>query len=269
MRLSGLFLALFFTFSASGQAPESLLYFSKYNEVGQNSSISSTEFQTFVKQLERKRAGLSEKEFLRLIFTKTHKTYLKKFVEFAPFNAIFEDGSYQCLTATALYSLILNHFDINHEVIETNYHIFLVAQTKQGNVLLESTDLFNGFIDDESLINQKIELYKRNTLTASNSTAVYYKYSFELFNKVDLDELLGLLHYNQAVAAFNQNNIKEAVTQLTLSNEFYASTRIDEFAQLLLLSLQQSKLDNETKRTYLKELFIIRQKMLPSVASLY
>lgn len=268
MRVSGLFLALFFTFSASGQAPESLLYFHKYNEVGQNTSISSAEFEAFVKQLEKKRTGLSEKEFLRLIFTKTHKAYLKKFVEFAPFNAIFETGSYQCLTATALYALILNHFNINHEVIETNYHIFLMAQTKQGNVLLESTDLFNGFIDDEFLINQKIELYKKNTLTASNTSAVYYKYSFELFNQVNLDELLGLLHYNQAVAAFNENNIKGAVNQLTMANEFYASTRIDEFAQLLLLSLQQSKLDTETKRMYLKEVFIIRQKMLPSVASL-
>jgi hypothetical protein len=268
LKLSSLFLALFFTFSASGQAPESLLYFSKYTEVGQNSSISSTEFQAFLKQLEKKRAGLSEKEFVRLIFTKTHKTYLKKFVEFAPFNAIFEEGSYQCLTATALYALILNHFNINHEVIETNYHIFLMAQTKQGNVLLESTDMFNGFVDDESLINQKIELYKKNTLIASNTTSVYYKYSFELFNRVDLDELLGLLHYNQAVAAFNQNNMKAAVSQLTRANEFYTSSRIDEFAQLLLLSLQQSKLDSDTKRTYLKEVFTIRQKMLPSVASL-
>jgi hypothetical protein len=268
LRVSGLFLALFFTFSASGQAPESLLYFGKFNAVGQNSPVSLTEFESFVKQLEKKRAGLSEKEFLRLVFTKTHKTYLKKFVEFAPFNAIFESGSYQCLTATALYALILNHFNINHEVIETNYHIFLMAKTKQGNVLLESTDLFNGFVDDEGLINQKIELYKKNNLTASNASAVYYKFTFELFNQVDLNELLGLLHYNQAVAAFNQNNIKDAVTQLTLANEFYASTRIDEFAQLLLLSLQQSKLDTETKRTYLKEVFIIRQKMLPSVASL-
>jgi hypothetical protein len=268
LRLSGLFLALFFTFSANGQTPESLLYFNKYNEVGEYSTVSPKEFQSFIKQLEKKRVVLSEKEFLRLIFTKTHKTYLKKFVEFAPFNAIFETGSYQCLTATALYALILNHFNINHEVIETNYHIFLIAHTKEGNVLLESTDLFNGFIDDEFLMNQKIDQYKKNTLTASNTTAVYYKYSFELFNSVDLPELLGLLHYNQAVAAFNQNNIEGAVTHLPLANEFYASSRIDEFAQLLLLSLQQSKLDNETKRVYLKEVFLIRQKMLPSVASL-
>jgi hypothetical protein len=268
LRLSGFFLALFFTFSATGQAPESFLYFHKYNGVSLNHNIASAEFEAFVKQLEKKRTGLSEKEFLRLIFTKTHKRYLKKFVEFAPFNAIFETGSYQCLTATAFYALILNHFNINHEVIETNYHIFLIAKTKQGKVLLESTDLYNGFVDDESLINQKIELYKKNMITASNSTALYYKFSFELFNKVDLDELLGLLHYNQAVAAFNQNNIEEAVTHLSLANEYYASSRIDEFAQLLLLSLQQSKLDNETKRVYLKEVFLIRQKMVPSVASL-
>jgi hypothetical protein len=268
LRLSGLFLALFFTFSASGQTPESLLYFAKYSEVGQNASVSATEFEAFVKQLEKKRASLNEKEFLRLIFTRTHKTYFKKFVEFAPFNAIFEDGSYQCLTATALYALILNHFHISHDVIETNYHIFLVARTKQGDVLLESTDFLNGFVEDESSINQKIERYKRNTLTATNSTSVYYKYSFELFNHVDLDGLLGLLHYNQAVASFNQSKMESAVNHLTRANEFYSSPRIDEFAQLLLLSLQQSKLDHETKRAYLKEVFTVRQKMLPSMASL-
>jgi hypothetical protein len=269
LKLSGLFLALFLTFPLLGQAPESLVFFKKYTEVGQSSNTNtSKEFESFLKQLDKKRSSLTEKEFLRLIFTKTHKTYLKKFVEFAPFNSIFEDGSYQCLTATALYALILNHFHISHEVIETNYHIFLMAKTKQGNVLLESTDLFNGFIDDARMINQKIEQYKMNTISASNKTAIYYKYSFELFNSVGLDELLGLLHYNQAVAAFNQSNMKTAVSQLTLANEFYTSSRIDEFAQLLLLSLQQSKLDSDTKRTYLKEVFTIRQKMLPSVASL-
>lgn len=251
-----------------GQAPQSLFYFNKYNEVGGSGSSSSADFQSFLKQLEKKRTSLNEKEFLRLLFTKTHKTYLKKFVEYAPFNAIFEDGAYQCLTATALYAIILNHFNITHEVIETNYHIFLMANTKQGPVLLESTDLFNGFVDDEHLMNQKIEQYKKNTLTASNSSAMYYKYSFELYNRVDLNELLGLLYYNQAVAAFNQNNMNHAVNQLSLANEYYSSSRIDEFAQLILLSLQQSKLDNETKRAYLKEVFAIRQKMLPSVASL-
>lgn len=230
------------------------------------SEISS--FDSFLKKLERKKASIKkEKDFVRYVFSKTHQEYLKKFSQSASFKNLFRDGSYNCLTGTILYSIILNHFEIEYEVIETNYHIFLTVETGQGKVLLEATDALNGFVDTPQSIEEHISQYRQNTLYASNSKLTYYQFNFELFNPVSLEGLQGLLYYNMAVDSYNRQNLQKAIQFLVKAHKLYSSSRIDEFSQILLLSLQQSNLDAETKTEYIKTVLSIRQEMSPVIAS--
>jgi len=78
----------------------------------------------------------------------------------------------------------------------------------------------------------------------------------------------GLMLYNQSLQAFNQSNWKLAIHCLEKANKLYSSERIDEFAQLLLLSLQHSSLDSAQKVEYIKSVFTIRQRVALTVASL-
>jgi len=226
-------------------------------------------FDLFLKKLEKKQTSIrKEKDFVRFIFSKAHQEYLKEFQPYSSFNDLFGNGAYNCLTGTILYSLILNHFAIPFEVIETNYHIFITVETKQGKILLEATDPLQGFVDTESAIEKRIATYKQNSLTASNSKMAYYQYNFDLYNKVTMEELQGLLYYNKAVDSFNHQRLEKSIQFLEKAHELYSSSRIQEFAQILLLAVQQTDWKKEVKEKYLRAIYSITEKNSEAIASL-
>jgi hypothetical protein len=247
------------------------LYLTAFLSVDQPVVTLSSSWNDYLLKMEKRHNSTrNEKEFLRYVFAKTHQVYLKKFVEYAHFNSLFSNGSYNCLTGTILYSIILNHFKIEHQVIETNYHIFILAKTAQGNVLLEVTDPYNGFIDCSLEIESRISLYKNNALLTSNGGAQpYYKFNFDLYKPVTLEELRGLLYYNKAIEVFNQQKIEESIHYLTKVVELYSSTRIEEFSQILILSLRKSSMNEQRKEDYLKKIFELQRRTLGTMAMVH
>lgn len=274
MKILILLLALFLVFPLMGQeevrADHRLATLEQLNSflLLEEASNSSVSFQNFLKKLERKQLSFTrEKDFIQYVFTKTHQTYLKKFEAYSSFNALFRDGSYHCLTGTILFSILFDHFNIQYEVIETNHHIFLVAETAQGKVLIEATDPLQGYVDTAAGIESRMESYKTNSLSASSSGKVYYQFTFQLFNTVSMDEMRGLLYYNKAVVAFNHKKLTDAIFYLSEAQQHYTSSRIEEFSQILLLTIRQSEVEAEKKEAQLKAVFSILQKNFPVVAS--
>lgn len=263
-------LALLISCSAFGQEGDrTSTFLTSFLSVDQATSTPES-FTDFLGKLEKKHATLkNDRDFIEYAFTKTHQRFLKRYEAYAPISALFnKQGSYNCLTGTILYSLILDRFQIPHQVIETNYHIFILAETKQGKVLLEATDPMNGFVASPIDIEKRIKTYKENSLQASTSTLSYYQFNFELFNTVSFKELTGLLYYNKAVDFYNHKNLQESVQLLKKAHELYSSSRIDEFSQILLLSLRQSELGIQQRTECIKTVLSIREDLVPVIASL-
>ncbi|UYN86747.1 MAG: hypothetical protein KIT51_00220 [Cyclobacteriaceae bacterium] len=217
----------------------------------------------FVEKLSRKQSiSKSETQFLRVLFNQTHKKFLKRYAANTTFASLFDSGTFNCLTGTILYSILLNHFQIEHEVIETNYHIFIVAQTQEGKILMEVTDPLTGFVTSSDKIEARIAQYRQQGVQPLNPALSYYDYSFELYNEVSQHELIGLLYYNLAVESFNQANWQQAVNYLGQAIERYASPRIEEFSELLLLAVHESDLKDQDKILYKKKLQTIRYKAM-------
>lgn len=244
-------------------------YLSAFLSTDEKSISAISSFDSFLKKLEKKQTKIKkEKDFVRYIFSKAHQSYLKKYEPYSSFNSLFTNGAYNCLSGTILYATILNHFQIPFEVIETNYHIFLTVETKQGKVLLEATDPLNGFVETAKGIEERISGYKQNTPTVSNSNLTYYQFNFELFKSVSMEELCGLLYYNKAVDSFNHQRLEESIGFLRMAHELYYSPRIDEFSVILLLAVQQSDWHSEAKAKSLKIIYAISQKHSPVIASI-
>ncbi len=241
-------------------------YLDSYCQVGGNSN-SHDYVSNFIKKLERKETQKESVEFLRILFTKTRHAFLRHYAEYASFSETIDKGRYNCLTGTALYALLLDHFDIEYKIIETNYHIFLLASTNKGKVLFEATDPLNGFVDNQNDIENRIKQYKRNRLQETAADKKYYRYNFELYNEVSLDQMEGLLHYNMSIVAYNKQNLQSAVHYLEKALSLYNSPRITEFSAILLLSVMESKLDKLTKESCLKNIQTIRRKQVPVMAS--
>ncbi len=221
----------------------------------------------FIKEFQQKRNDAkNEVRFLRSLVNKSHRKFLKHYQAYAQFNEVFETGTYDCLSGTAFFSVVLNELGYSYKIIETNYHIFLLVSTKHGEVLLETTDRLAGLKTSSEEINQTLALYKQNQLSASTAEVNYYLYQTQLFREVDAIQLSGLLYFNQAVVAYNRQNWSLCAKQLAKARSVYNNPRVEELSEILFKSIVQSEIEQGLKKELLHQLkpFV---KTSPLVAS--
>jgi hypothetical protein len=207
----------------------------------------------------------TDRAFLRHLFTKTHHKILRNYVEYCSFNATLNEGDYNCLTGTAVYAILLTHFNIGFKVIETNYHIFLIADTAEGEILFESTDPIGGFVDNSAAILKRTSVYRENKITSANADNSYH-YNFSMYNSVSMEELLGLVYYNYSIDAYNHKHLMLAVNYLDKASCFYQSKRIDELSKIILLTVEEGKINTTEKEICMKKISSLRKK-IPILAS--
>lgn len=207
----------------------------------------------------------SEREFLEYVFQFTHRKMLKTYVAYTQFNELVETGKFDCLSATALFSVIFDRLNIDYQIQETNYHIFLLAETQNGKVLLETTDRLNGFVAHPEKIEQRIQAYRQNQLATENKN--FYEYQADIFQPVSADRLVGLLYFNQAVRLYNQRDFIECGNKLDEAIARYETPRTDELAVILVHSINASNLAPAEKSKITTRYQKYVQKARPVLAS--
>jgi len=252
---------------AQSSAKPASYYFNLYSRSSIKSPLYGSDFLKFSQKLAKRKGQKDDRQFLKYVFSKTHQRYLRTYSNYAAFNAINERGVYNCLTGTALYALLLKDLGYDFKIIETNYHIFLVVNTDAGKILFEATDPVKGFIADQQAVEKRIARYKSDQFVKDEADKNYYLYSFKLFNEVSLDQMLGLLYYNEAIQAFNDHQLQDAVVDLDNATALYSSPRITEFSKIILLSVMQSKLDHAVKENCVRKIQSIRKQQIPSIGS--
>ncbi len=222
----------------------------------------------FVSKIDQKHAEKNSTKFCRTLFNKTSREFFRHYTQETSFGKMLGNGKYNCLTGTALYALLLDHFAIHYTIIETNYHIFLLASTNDGKILFEATDPLNGFVDNPNDIEKRIQQYKRNSIQrVTSDTRKYYAYNFNLYKPVSLSEIKGLLHYNLSIEAYNEKLFEPAIDHLEHATALYNSPRTYEFSTVMLLAVMESDLEPTLKQTFTKRVQNIRKKQLQVVAS--
>ncbi|MBL7848776.1 MAG: hypothetical protein JNL40_15015 [Cyclobacteriaceae bacterium] len=182
----------------------------------------------------------TDQRHLWKVFRKIHSTVLKQYEAYVDFASLFTTGNYDCLTATMLFSHLLTELGYDFEVVETNYHIFILVKAADGRVLLETTDRVGGFITDEKIIAQRIESYRKNEMLSSTSHDAY-RYRCRLYQTVSPEKLLGLLYFNQAVKAYNRGDWLKCSESLEQAHTQYASDRCRELGDILIQTLLERK----------------------------
>jgi hypothetical protein len=220
----------------------------------QNPSAIMSRIDGFVSHLEKKRTKYSDQDFLRLILRESYKKFFNTYKPYTQFSEVFESGNYDCLSATSFLTVVLEEFDFDYTIIETNYHIFLSVETDSGTVLLESTDRYNGIVTDPKQIDQRISSYRNNELfiNPSQSDKDHYKYDLNFYQTVQPNQLPGLLYFNQAVIAYNNKDLVVCAAKLNQARKIYESPRTSEVAIILIKSIVDSNLNEELKRDLIR-----------------
>ncbi len=220
----------------------------------QQPELAISKMNQFISKLQEKRNKLkSDENFLRYAFRESHKTLLINYKAYSQFPEMFDSGNYDCLSATAFFSVVLDKFGFDYKIVETNYHIFLMVEADNKKILLESTDKRNGFVSSNQSINDRLTTYRENkTFVATASDKHYYQYNLDLYQEVQPQQLPGLLYFNQAVTAFNDNDLKACALKLRKAVRIYNSPRIAEFALILVSKVADSELSNEEKKNLIR-----------------
>lgn len=223
----------------------------------------------FISELRLKRNKLkSDEAFIRYTFREAHKTFFKNYKAYSQFPEIFESGNYDCLSATSFFSVVLDVFGFQYKIIETNYHIFISVEGDQKQFLLESTDEINGIVTNEAAIQERISGYQENKMYSSSTGKNYYQYNLDLYQQVMPQQLTGLLYYNQAVIAFNSNDLVTCAQKLKKAIRIYNSPRIAEFAVILVASIANSNIGVEEKQRLISPFASVVKAKAAVVASL-
>jgi len=170
---------------------------------------------------------------LRVIFQKTHQRLLKNYRQHSTFSNMLDQGDYDCVSGSAALGLLLDRYGYSFDVVETDYHVFIQVYLDGKTIILESTLPVGGMITAPSAVSNYLAAYlsegtpvARNIsegLAGTKANAV----DNTIFRKVNLSELAGLQHYNEAIVHFNKQNYKQAIDLLSKAYERYPSERIE------------------------------------------
>lgn len=209
------------------------------NATGMNEEkeeIYRSEIEEFSRKMRQKQLRKrDEKAFLDKLFYAVQRRFLKEYQPFQSFSALLQNGTYNCLSATALYALLLDELEISYQIYETDYHIFLMLETASGDqVLFETTDPMNGFVDRQEEIDRRIAEIRNDEL-AENTTPerAYVDFDLQVFRPVSLQQLAGLQYYNQAAYLYNKQQIEEATLALSKGRLLYQAERFDKLKGLI------------------------------------
>ena len=181
------------------------LFLDTLYETNRDKGLSISDFEAFVKKLQNKRNQIkNDQRFFNYLFYKTHRKYLKQYQMHSSVEDILRRGTYDCVSGTAFYALIMHHLGIDYEIKEFDFHVLVIARSNNQQFLIESTDPAGGLTRDPQEIKDRIKQYlntenkTENILSVSSGNRTY-QYSLTTNNSINLIKLAGLLHFNNAV----------------------------------------------------------------------
>ena len=181
----------------------------------------------------------TEEEFLRELFYYVHSKKLKSYNKYAVMRETLENGTYGCLTGTALYANLLSAFNYGYEIVKLPKHVFIQVNTKKGYYIVESTLPREGFRKLDSSILPCLEPNEQNIRKSLSLEVVGNWYGAtevtdQPFELIGLKELAGLQHFNEAVNLYSQNNFEDAIDRATEAYKLYPTKRNHELMQLIV-----------------------------------
>ncbi|WP_460538370.1 hypothetical protein [Echinicola sediminis] len=176
------------------------------------------------------------KWFLEEMFYKSHQLVLKEYKKHSTFNEMLATGAYDCVSGSALMGLLLERYEFDYQIIETDFHVFVLVNDGDRSYVLESTEPRNGFITDPQEVSDYIASFKpvsspsaKVAKTLAGRVEGTQKVQNSIYKAISLKELAGLQYYNDAIHHFNENDMEVVQSQLIKAAEIYPSGRVMAF----------------------------------------
>jgi len=206
----------------------------------------------FYKFLDGVKTKANSKKFKKnalLIYRLIHNQYLKKYVDNPNFNDIFNNGDYNCVTATALYAIALDYLSIDYEIREMPTHVYLIVNPKSEKIFYETT---TPGLNPYQINARNLQLYKQHLIAnklmteAEANDESYFEKNWLIDEIIDLKKLVGLQYYNNAIKYFDEEEYEKAALQTEKSGILYEKDYIKEFLYNNVVELLNNNIGNNS-----------------------
>jgi hypothetical protein len=164
------------------------------------------------------------KRKIRTIHSLVHKEFFKQYKDDAYFTDIFNNGVFNCVTGTMLFTIILEDLNIPYQIKEYPTHVNLVAYPNSANIIIESTMNKGGtYVLNAKAVSQSVDyllenkLITQNELNNKSKEQVFKDYYFKEEN-INSVQLASILFYNKAIDQVNENKYALATQNLFKAN---------------------------------------------------
>lgn len=172
-----------------------------------------------------------ENKQIQTIYKMAHEAFLRKYELNNEFNDIFKSGQFNCVSASALYSLIFEELNIPFTIKETPTHVYIISYPETHRILVETTDPLQGYyVFDSRYKTNYVDKLKQNKIISneefSNNTIdhLFDKYYFS-DGDIDLKKLVGIQYLNNGIFLFDEGKEEEAFRQFEKAYLFYPSEK--------------------------------------------
>ncbi len=201
-------------------------------------------FNDFIKEV--KQSGIldqTEVKLMKQLHNMVHDKFLVQYKEISPFHEIFETGTYNCVSATALFALTLDELNIPYNIQEQPTHVFIMAYPDTKGIMVEMTAVKDAYyMPTRRDISKAIKLlldFKITTADEVNKLGereVYNQY-YNSNQEIDLRKLIGLQYYNEAIVNYNDGaHSEKAFNAICKSEKLYSSQKVELFKTEILIN---------------------------------
>jgi len=219
-------------------------------------------FENLVKKLERvQNRRNSDYAFLKAIFYKTHSDLLVDYDRLATMDQTLSNGQFGCLTGTAIYAMVLQHFGYDYRIIELPNHVFIHLTLDNKSYVFESTLPFGGFMKTSVEMEQLLKQPWLNNRRISQLTTVgnWFEDFKELPNEyttINLQQLAGLQYFNESAKYYLSKDYVNAMEMVLKAYELYPSERSVKLMQLVINKILKYDLIKEELRNQYLDKYI-------------
>lgn len=176
---------------------------------------------------------------IKSIYEEVHQRFLRKYEAQNSMNAIFTNGSYNCVSASALYSLVFEDLNIPYSIQEKPTHVYVLAYPKSERILVESTDPKGGFIplDDKykrAFVKQMVQskIISSSEANTQSENDLFDQYFFT-DQEITLKELVGIQYVNEGLYLLERDEKMKALNQMEKAYFFFNQEKL----KVLLLAM--------------------------------
>lgn len=197
---------------------------------------------------------------VKMIYQQVHDDLFDQYLEQNHFSEIFSAGKYNCVSATAIYTIVMHRLGVPYDIKVKPTHVYAVAYPNSEQILVESTDPTGGFIRFSDSYKQGMidrlanaKLISSNEIKQVNVDDLFSKY-YLTDEGVGLKQLAGIQYFNDAIYNIDQGNVEFAHKQAEKAYFLYPEERTKNMLLATCLEyLTNQKYENEESLSYLSQ----------------